>query len=297
VKDPGKEFTPPPAAEVPVQVETVQARPAPAPRRQVPEMPKDVDYAALVKRDAEGKLIPLTEPVHIAAMRVNPKLPAGFVDSLGEYLADRRVRISHLLVANLDIVEQIDQGIFESAARQDKDSINKLMNTMRPITQTPAPRSITEELRDRKVMAEEVQWLVNNQIVRQYTLAGGPTIDRSAPTAEQGDAAWRAIMQLYKTMTDEYTFLVKQAHEAMVSKGDSIFSAEFVKGLEGKGLTSDNLSKARASIGAAVKAGAGTPEYAEAMKAFREATTLDQRKLLYEAALQVHAGKGNDESR
>ncbi len=286
VKDPSKEFTPPPAVEVPVQPAQVEVRPAARPRAEPPKMPTDVDYNALIKRDAEGKLIALTEPVHIAAMRVNTKLPAGFVDSLAEYLDDRRVRISHLLVANLDIVEQIDQGIFEQPAREDKESINKLMNTLRPIVQPPAPRSITEELRDRKMM-EQTQWLVNNQIVRNYTLAGGPAIDRNAPKEAQGDAAWRAILQLYKSMTDEYTFLAKQAHEAIATKGDSVFTAELVKAVTDKGLTEANLTLAREHVTKAVSAGVGTQAYNDAMKAFREATTLDQRKLVYEAALKV----------
>jgi hypothetical protein len=289
VKDPSKEFTPPPAVEVPVQPAQVEVRPPGRPRAEPPKMPTDVDYNALIKRDGEGKLLPVTEPVHIAAMRVNTKLPSGFVDTLTEYLADRKLRISHLLVANLDIVEQIDQGIFEQPSSQDdKEAINKLMNTLRPIVQAPAPRSITEELRDRKVM-EQTQWLVNNQIVRNYTLAGGPAIDRNAPKDVQGDAAWRAILQLYKSMTDEYTFLAKQAHEAMANQGDTVFSAELVKALTEKGLSADTLAKARELITKAVKAGTGTPDYTAAMKAFREATTLDQRKLMYEAALKPSA--------
>jgi hypothetical protein len=284
VKDPSKEFTPPPQQEMQPS-QPINVQPA-RPRQQMPELPKDVNYDVLIKKDDKGIVAPLGEPVHLAALRNNPKLPAGFIDSIADYLADRRSRLVHMAVANLDIVEKIDEGVFETAAKEDKAGLQKLMDTVKPIVQAPAPRSISDELRDKQLL-DPTQWLVNTQIVRRYTLASVPPVDKNAPQAVQGAAAWGALIQLYKAMTEEYTFLLASANKTIAKESNALFSSELVTKLNGIGLDEAKLKNVRGLLEKAVTATVGTDEYKAANKAFREATTIEQRKAIYEAAMNL----------
>lgn len=286
LKDPAKEFPVPPAPPA-VEMQPSQAQPVRA-KAQAPELPKDVNYDILVKRDDAGKLIPLSEPAHLAALRVNPKLTPGFMDGLGDFLTDRRSRLVHFMISNLDIVEKIDEGIFETAVKDNKEGLTKLMDTVKPIVQSPAPKSISDELRDKQLL-DPTQWLVNTQIVRRYTLANTGAVDANAATAQKGQAAWNALIQLYKAMTEEYSLLLREGTKKLVTEGEAIMTPELANKLAQlpaeNALDAAKLSSVRESLAQASKLAAGTPEYAAAIKTFREATTLEQRKVMYEAAL------------
>lgn len=140
---------PAPAPVVPQRPENweemkARAQPILPPKKTDPEagFTKDADlpkleYTSLVVRDAQKRLMPLAEPVEMAALRVNPMLTPEFFTrpEVVAALAERSLVLRRLAVDNLDILEKIDEGMVEQT-KIDKDKVvlANLRDTLRPVS-------------------------------------------------------------------------------------------------------------------------------------------------------------------
>jgi hypothetical protein len=195
---------PPPAPRAQAQPAPVNTAPAEQPKPRF-VLPTDVDYNALIKKDADGKVQAPSEPIYHAAMRANPKIPQSFWEDNKQYMQERQQTLHLLIANNLDLMDKIEDGIFEST-KYTKESVNELLNTVRPLMRPAAPDSITKDMRAKQLL-DETQFRVTEEMVRKYSLALNPVPNMDVPREERGDASWRTIIQLYKVGFDEISVL------------------------------------------------------------------------------------------
>jgi hypothetical protein len=281
VTPPPKEVTPidwnipkpPPAPEVP-QVEFTPppqpARPATPPPQRLP----DLEYKPLAEKDANGRVIRLSEPMHIAATRRNPMLPEGFTDQIAPVLQERQGRVDTLVVANLDIVEKIEDGIFESVDFNNRATVRTLMDTIRPMTS--AMKTLGEDLRERGLM-DQMQTRFNNKIVHEYIRALGED-KRVVESKDKVQAGQSLLMDMYKQNVDEFMF----TYEKSMAHACGRF-AEVLSGVEAD---ESALAKAR-EIGSRAASAATDAERLAALKGLRDVFSLDQRRQFVDKSIKL----------
>ncbi len=279
--------TPPPSQVNPIDWNIPKDPPAPAEelqpvnrvteqRPQTPPMAPlpPLEYKSLVEKDADGKIIQPKEPIQLAAMRRNPMLPPDFLPSIQKFLEDRQVSINHLTVANLDILERVDDGAFENVDFQNRASISSLTNMIKPLT--GSNKTMCEQLKADQVMTQE-QYRFNHKISMEYIKA--ITEERTATKGlDKGASAQALLMALYKQNVDEYMTTYTRAMEVACSRWSEVVS----------GIQLDGPAKARADeVGKAVANAATQAEKLVAAKGLREGLTVDQRKLFVERAIKL----------
>lgn len=257
---PPVEFTPPP--------ETV--RPA-APR---PEPLPPLPYKALAEKGPDGKILPLSDPLHIAATRRNPMLPEGFMDQIAPVLEERQGRVDTLVVANLDVVEKIEDGIFESVDFNNRATVRTLMDTIRPMTS--AMKTLGEDLRERGLM-DQMQTRFNNKIVNEYVRAVNEEKAASA-AKDKVQSGQSLLMSLYKQNVDEFMFTYEKSMAHACGRFAEVLSV--VQADEAA------LSKAR-EIGARAAAATTEAEKLATLKGLRDVLTLDQRRQMVDKAIKL----------
>ncbi|HYF14780.1 MAG TPA: hypothetical protein VD971_06880 [Phycisphaerales bacterium] len=251
-----------PDGAIPINMQGGAGRtPQTQPQLQLPDLP----YKSLVERDENGNVKPLSEPLHLAALRVNPMLRPDYVDTIQGYLVERRIQIENLLVSNLDLVEKIDDGIFENARPDNQQAIRDLLNVVKPLSKPNAPDALSPELRSRQMLTKE-EAAFNEKIVREYTLANH-SVDKAAPADERGRQAFSALVALYKQNVEEYIRYHDEAYRYAGEHLDEVVQAA--------GIPADAARR--------LKGAANNP--AELKRAAREALTIEQRKALVREAL------------
>jgi hypothetical protein len=283
----GQVVTPPPAEVTPIDwnipkmppapsMPTADVTPTPPPRPVTPPPARlpDLPYTPLAEKGADGKILPLKEPLHISATRRNPMLPEGFMDQIAPVLEERRGRVDTLVVANLDVIERIEDGIFESVDFNNRATVRTLMDTIRPLTS--AMKTLGEDLRERGLM-DQMQTRFNNKIVNDYVRAVN---EEKAAAAEKDkvQSGQSLLMSLYKQNVDEFVF----TYEKSMAHACGRFS-EALAGVQADEAT---LSKAR-EIGAAAASKATEAEKLAALKGLRDVLTLDQRRQLVQEAIRL----------
>jgi hypothetical protein len=161
-------------------------------------LPK-TEYKSLVEHDKDGKLLPLSEPMDLAALRRNPLLPAGFMTSgeVTSYLAGRAAAYRRLAVENLDICESVDNGYIEKTDIMAKDMMKEMVNRLRPISPSADSKSEAGLLVDMylKKMLTAEQAAFADMISKEYSNAqfrGRATNDVIRQVMENGaeEAMW-----------------------------------------------------------------------------------------------------------
>ncbi len=209
----------PPPAEVPVPKEFIPAPPpppAPAPAQRVtpprptraqPEPLPDIKYESLIKRDAQGVVQPLGEPAHFAALRVNPLVDQKIWSEIGDYLTERRRGFEQLVINHMDVIDQIENGLFDQIDFNNPESFGPVVRVTKPLTPPDAPRSLTDELRRRGSLTQQ-QAAFNSKIVREYSLAYvGGTLPEDAPPEVKTAHAAQAVSYLYRQTLEEPMFV------------------------------------------------------------------------------------------
>lgn len=109
---PTKEYVPPPEVK-PFDTKSVNATPTPPPAPAAVVLP-DLPYESLAKKDANGNLPALSEPVEWAALRVNPTITEqADKDRVKQIIADRLRQYQTIVIENIDFMHQIDAGLLE----------------------------------------------------------------------------------------------------------------------------------------------------------------------------------------
>lgn len=176
---------PPPPAAAPPQPRIERARPA---REPIPDLPfKEWE------KDASGAVAPLNEPLELASLRRNPLVTADVMSKIDAFFPERRKSMERIVIENLDLVERIDQGLFEKTDFNDKASVGQVVATTKPLT---AP-SLASELKNRQIIDDKTFGL-NSRITTAYTKAGMPPRKEGASPEEMKKATMQSMGAIYK---------------------------------------------------------------------------------------------------
>lgn len=266
-----------PAQLTPQQMQAANPPPVRA-KIQPPTLP-DLKWDSLVKRDGEGKLIPLAEPLDLAALRVNPMLKPDTMDQVKPLLADRAAAFERLVIDNLDVVESVDGGMIEKGDYYSKEGLTKVVTALKPLTGKSAPPTLTKELEERKILSPE-EAAFNKKIMKEYQDATYPP-DKGPETRTPRSRAIIAIIQRASVEESMLTY-ERLAAEAGGRLGELAKS----EGLD---------AAAKAALTSAAGGVNAKSSAAEKSAAYKKATaglTLDQRReILRRVAEMSHAGK------
>lgn len=150
-----------PASEQPVMPPIRQAPPADV-------IPPDLKWESLVKKDDKGNLVRLSTPAEAAAITVNPLLNDEAKKLANAYLAERRKVFEGLVIANLDLVEDLDSNKLLELNVMEKEQLAWLKNAIKPFSQPVAPGPISVELTKKGVFTT-LQAKVNQKIAKEYS--------------------------------------------------------------------------------------------------------------------------------
>lgn len=220
-------FVAPPAAPTPApaaEPSPVNQRPAqPTPHRTPeakPPLPNE-KYESLVKRNAEGKLMPLEEPATWLASRHNPLITKEDWVRLEPIFAARRLECERLGIKNLDVVERVEAGEADHVKAQDgKEAVRKVRDMLAPIT--PEGGDFSSRL-GRDGHLTDVQSRFSQKILGEYNKEVSGEIRATLPPKAKGDenqiAALPIILFMYHQRVDEVMWcharLVEEASRSM----------------------------------------------------------------------------------
>ncbi|HLP82838.1 MAG TPA: hypothetical protein VK157_00675 [Phycisphaerales bacterium] len=276
----------PPPSEVPPVDEHIEkmpvppARPADAPQsvpvQAQPKQPQvvlpDLPYEPLAQKDEAGNFKPLTEPLQMAALRANPTIndKEQFMADVKPLLAERAIAVQNVMVSNLDLLERVDDGVFERVNLKDQASIKQLLEVTKPFLPPAAPKGVLETLRDAGKL-DPVQFAFAQKIARDYTLTVNPAPEKTIDEAEQARVSMQRAAALLKNGSlEEYVFMFNQMKAASAENFDTLVG--MMEGLD------DGKKSELAKIGEAVKAASTKADKVAALRPLRDVLTLDQRK-------------------
>jgi hypothetical protein len=276
------QVVPPPPAEAPAPEKQVPVNPG------IPQMPPpnitpvvvptrktatpiklpNLPYKPLVEKSADGKVKRLSEPAEYAALKHNPMLKPEEVAGMSGYMGERKAAFEPIVIANLDLVEQIEGGIFENIDVKNNDAFKNLLNVGKPLKAPAAPKPVYEDLRDKNVLTPE-QAEFNRKISSEYY---------QALIAELNADHRRNLAMSYKQYLDEPLYY----HRLLL-----IEAAPQAESLLGKlGLEPALASKVR-PLAQKAKAAKTDDDKAAAMRALSTELSLDQRKALLRAVTEA----------
>lgn len=264
------EYVPPPQAPQPPAGLTVapgKVTPA-APAKA--EVPADVKWESLVKRDENGELIPLDGPEWYAALDVNPLIEEEKKPQLAALIEERRRYFEPIVLDNLDLLMQIEEG------GEGMQTHGMLANVGRALAGDRA-RSFTNELRNRGLM-NPVQMAVHERIMKEYQAAEqGPS-----PKREGAD---RGVTGSYeKSILRQSSAEARYAWERLLLEGSERFDEVNGKASAFKGTDAAELKK---KLGAAKS----EREKVKVLRAAAMALELDEHREFLEAVIGTRGAK------
>lgn len=205
--------TPPPVAPAPPpmprQINPNAANPAsPAnPRANRPRLADiplpDMPYASLVIKKADGTILPLDTTVDLAALRVNPMLDEAERAEMAGYLAERAAAFERIALDNIDIIDQIENGLFDTVNWVDRESSGPVIKSIRPLMPPQAPRNLAAELESRNFLDIQEK-AFNAKIAKEYRDAiATPRPGQDAPKEEVEAHTRRTISSTMRDTLDE----------------------------------------------------------------------------------------------
>jgi hypothetical protein len=172
-------------------------------------------FKTLVHRDADGKLIPLREPIEWAALRNNPLITPDEMSRIGPVLEERRRTIDRIVIDNLDVAEQIDGGFFEKIDLANNQAFQQLLNVSKPLRPDDL-LPMSRALMSRGLLTYDQESL-NNKIAQEYKLAAIPSLGPDAGPEQRAGHARRSLALLYKEGLDEPLFELRRMRLAAAS--------------------------------------------------------------------------------
>lgn len=273
---PARPATPPPAPRPTGQ--PLVAQPMPRPAKPVREALPDVPFESIVKRDAQGNVLALSEPMELAALRATPTIDKNLFEKITPYLNDRELTFERLAANNLDIVETIEAGFFERVNfNQPMPQLQEELKMLRPIFPPAAPSALTTDLRTKGYITEPVARFSTSKVLQQYIDARLGIKPDLTPEERQafGPKSLGFVIQM---QTDELMFAYRTAARRAL--------ATFPQSAAKAGLSEEAIAAAKPSLAGLT---AETPADM-AHKTYRNLTaglTLEQRQALLNAAIEA----------
>jgi hypothetical protein len=176
----GAQVAPPPPAEKPEQPEYRPAerpaarpaaqpaeRPAPNQARRIDQLPTNIPYPKLAQVGADGRIIRLKELPDVLALRANPTVGPKSVDAIMPVIYGRRARFEMLVIDNLDLLWNLQDGAIETLNMNDLNELSRVAEMIKPLV---GKTTLSEELLNRGILSR-VQGGMNEHIVREYKQA------------------------------------------------------------------------------------------------------------------------------
>ncbi len=176
-------YVPPPPPPAPKPFEGAQpsegqpATPPPAAPITLPSLP----YKSLAEKGTDGKLVPLTEPIYIAALRVNPTVTDDERKKIDPYLVTRRESYEQIAIDNIDFLQEIDNGLIEKLNMTDSNDAKKVQK----IRALAGKGTLSAALRDAKLLTE-TQIRFGDKIVKERNEAEIAEL-KAAAGGKEGD--------------------------------------------------------------------------------------------------------------
>jgi len=155
------EYVPPP----PPPVLPPSERPTRNPRleRPAPDPVDTMPFESLIQRDADGRVLPLAEPLELAALRKCALVSEDDWANLNIALAERRARVNKSVVDNLDLVLGIEGGLIETVDVMKLEQLKSVSESVRALT----PQPLLDELQKRQLLNAQ-QLKLTRRIADEY---------------------------------------------------------------------------------------------------------------------------------
>lgn len=176
-------YVPPPPPPTPKPFEGAQpseSQPTPPPVVRPAELP-NLPYKSLAEKGADGKLTPLTEPIYVAALRVNPTVTDDERSKIEPYLKTRHESYEQIAIDNIDFLQEIDGGLIEKLNMADPNDAKKVQK----IRALAGKGTLSAALRDAKLLTD-VQIKFGDKIVKERNEAEIAEL-KAAAGGKEGD--------------------------------------------------------------------------------------------------------------
>lgn len=275
---------------LPLPAEDVTApansQPQMPPIRQQPPadvIPPDLKWESLVKKDDKGVLIRHTVSAEAAAIKVNPLLNDDAKKLANDYLAERRQTFEGLVIANLDLVEDLDSDKLLKLDVMDKEQLAWLKNAIKPFSQPVAPGPISLELTKKGVFTT-LQAKVNQKIAKEYSDEALKDAIKRAESAAGGTMS--KIQQVPVILREQAVDETLSVRRALLAEASKNLTAIIAKA----NLTGDAAAKANA-VASSIKSDMSDAQRFVAMEGLRVGLTADQRREILRQAIALRAKK------
>jgi len=131
------------------------------------QIPTDMPYPKLIRRDENGKIVRLRELPDILALRANPTVGPRSVDLIMPVIYARRARFERIIIDNLDLYWMVTDGRLDSIDMNDMQSLTQITEMIKPLV---GQTTLSGELQNR-VLLTRVQGGMNRHIVNEYKQA------------------------------------------------------------------------------------------------------------------------------
>lgn len=186
----GQVVPPPPARPAPTPAFQPPAPPRPQPRPRAVRTPA-VDFVPITRRDEDGKIIRLTEPVEYVAMAHNPLIDLQALARMAPHLYARRLRVESLIAANVDVLMEVERGMIEQTRLADEEGLRQVTGRLTVFTGNPrvspflgadlvAAGALTPEVGalTQKIMQDHQQELTADAMASPPTEDGATALDQ-----------------------------------------------------------------------------------------------------------------------
>jgi hypothetical protein len=177
-------------------------------KKKLPRAPS-IPYDGITVLDADGNIVDLGVSTDRAALQNNPIVGPSDIPTIQLALLERRDQVCENLIEHLDLVEQVDGGLFENVTVDDGQEVSNAMDVVRLLN---AKGTLTDYMLEENVLTP-IQLALSNKIAQEHRTNMGAVLARKYPDMRQMlDAYTKWIMHdtVYETMK-EYENLVADA--------------------------------------------------------------------------------------
>jgi hypothetical protein len=278
---PAKLVPPPPRPPrrpmAPVQKPAGKPRPKAPPAIQVPDLP----YEPLARFDENGKLIRIEGSVDMAALKHNPTVGPATIERVRPFLTDWQQRVDVMVVDNLDIMQDVDNGLFENIDLADENQKVLMNEVFKMIISTSNPNNVMAS----SGALSKTQMDFQRKLVADYTTALDREVASEISAKIPGDDKEAKQKQLLEgsrfSLENMSRDEVRAYHRLLVTAAGL---AEQV--LPGLGLSAEEQQKAAAPL-AAVRAAQSDGEKLQAVKSLLATMELMRQRDFMKAVLDA----------
>ena len=225
----------------------------------------------------------MTTSAEAAAIKVNPLLNDEAKKLANDYPAERRKTFEGLVIANLDLVEDLDSSKLLKLDVMDKEQLAWLKNAIKPFSQPIAPGPISIELAKKGVFTL-LQQKVNQKIAKEYSDESLKDAIKRAESAAGGSMSKiQQVPVILREQAVDETLSIRRDLLIEASKNLPAIIAKL--NLEG-----DAAAKAN-SVAKMMTKDKPDGERFVAMEGLRQGLTADQRRELLRQTIALRAKK------